>query len=187
MDEVAEGIIDRETALAKFDHARDDFEAVFAEVPDEALDWMPKGDDYSFGTILVHVRRSIEMYSALLDMIRTAEFEEVRLAAVPGNYATVEEQPKTNEEDMGASVRLGPIVKENRQAALDALDAAHDRLAAQLRDLAEEYSRPAPVVYVDANEPYPTRASDVIKWLTDHYEEHVPQFRQMLEQWREGV
>lgn len=184
MDDLTESIIERETALANFDHARDDFERALAAVPDAALDWMPAGDDYSFGTILAHVRRSIQMYSAILDLMRAAEFEEVRLAAIPGDYATVEEQPTTSEEDMAISVRQGSDAKHDRQGAIDALDAAHDRLAAQLRELAhDEYSRPAPVVYAGTTEPYPTRASDILKWMIDHYHEHIVQYGQMLEQW----
>jgi hypothetical protein len=187
MDDLTESIVERETALANFDHARDDFERTLAAVPDAELDWMPAGDDYSFGTILAHVRRSIEMYSAILDLMREAEFQEVVLASIPGNYATVEEQPTTNEEDMALSVRQGADVAHDRQGAIDALDAAHDRLAGQLRELAhEEFNRAAPVVYTGTTEPYPTRASDILKWQTDHYHEHIEQYGQMLKQWREG-
>lgn len=185
MDDFAEGIIERETALANLDHARDDFEQALAAVPDEALDWMPAGEEYSFATILAHMRRSIEMYSAILDLMREAEYEEVRLAGIPGDYATVEEQPSTYEEDMAITLRHGAAVKHDRQGAVDALDKAHDRLAGQLRDLAtEEYSRAAPVVYAGTTEAYPTRASDIIQWITDHYNEHVVQYGQMLKQWQ---
>jgi hypothetical protein len=185
MDDFSESIIERETALANLDHARDDFEQAFAAVPDGALDWMPADEEYSFGTILAHMRRAIEMYSVILDLMREAEFEEVRLASIPGDYATVEEQPTTYEEDMAITLRHGARVKYDRQGAIDALDAAHDRLAGKLRALAtEEYTRATPVVYAGTTEPFPTRASDILKWITDHYNEHVVQFGAMLKQWQ---
>src|SRR5438128_11744656 len=81
MDDVAANIIDRESMLADFDHARDDFEAAFAEVPDEALDYKPEGDDYTIADVVPHVTGSIVRYSRQLDVIKEIEYQELRLGA----------------------------------------------------------------------------------------------------------
>jgi hypothetical protein len=78
------------------------------------------------------------------------------------------------------------VATRNRQAALDAMEAAHDRLAAQLRELLhEDFSRQAPVYYPGATETFPTSGADILRWQIDHYQEHIPQVQQMLQQWQE--
>src|ERR1044072_2872369 len=81
MDDVAANMIERSTALADFDHARDDFEQVYSRVREEELDYKPEGDDYSIRDIVSHVSGVMIMYTRLLERIREAEYEEVRLAA----------------------------------------------------------------------------------------------------------
>jgi hypothetical protein len=48
----------------------------------------------------------------------------------------------------------------------------------------EDFERKAPVRYEPGAEPYTTSAADVAGWLTGHYQEHVPQIRQLLDDWR---
>src|ERR671933_1571442 len=81
MDETATKIIDRETALADFDHARDDFETAYAQVPDEALDYRPDGEDYAISDLVPHITASIRGYSRQLDKMKEAEYRELRLVA----------------------------------------------------------------------------------------------------------
>src|SRR5438093_4880162 len=81
MDDVAANIIDRETALADFDHARDDFETAYARVPDEALDFKPAGDDYAISDLVPHCTASIVGHSRQLDIMKEAEYRELRLVA----------------------------------------------------------------------------------------------------------
>src|SRR4029079_19533096 len=81
MDEVASEIIDHERQLADFDHARDDFEQAFAQVPDDALDYKPEGDDYSLRDLVTHVANSMIMYNARLDDIERVQYQELRLVA----------------------------------------------------------------------------------------------------------
>lgn len=174
MDDFASNIIDREVALAKFDHARDDFEAAFALVPDEALGWKPEGDDYTLGDLLPHVIGSIANYMTVLDYIKAADGG----AVVPGWEA---DQAMA---DYKARVQAIYAAGAGRTAVIDELDAAHDRMASRLHDMAyEEYGHQTPVHYGGSSEPFPTSAHDILGWLTDHYYEHVPHIAQLLEGW----
>ncbi|HEX8220071.1 MAG TPA: DinB family protein [Chloroflexia bacterium] len=184
MDETASNIIERETVLADFDHARDDFEDALGRVPDEAMGYKPEGDDYTIGGIVMHITNSMRMYAVLLGMMRDAEFQEVRLAAYPGGDAVVEGDPSGDWVEGIPSLSPEDATR-NRQAALDAMEAAHDKLAAQLRELLkDDFSRQAPVYYPGAEDTFPTSGADILRWQTDHYREHVPQVLQMLEQWQ---
>jgi hypothetical protein len=175
MDETASNIIERETVLADFDHARDDFVDALGQVPDEAMGYKPEGDDYTIGGIVMHITNSMRMYAVLLGLMREAEFQEVRLAGYPGGDAVVEGDPSGDWVEGIAA--LSP-----EEATLEA---AHDKLAAQLRELlTDDFSRHAPVYYPGAEETFPTSGADILRWQTDHYREHVPQVLQMLEQWR---
>lgn len=177
MDDFAAQIIDRETALANFDHARDDFENALGLAPVEALDYKPEGDDYSIADLVPHCTHAIQRYNRLLDAIEEAEYQEVREAA-GDEHDELLQRHRAARLDAGSRGTAG-------KSALDELDAAHDRLATRLRELAqEEYARAAPVYYPGSDEPYPTRAMDIVGWLTDHYQEHVPHVTQMLEAWK---
>jgi hypothetical protein len=176
MDEMA-NIIDRETELAKFDHGRDDFEAAFARVPDEALEWKPEGDDYTIGFLVPHVISSIANYSTVLDQVEATGYGVVGPGWEADNALA----------DYTAKMHAIYAAGAGRQAILDELDAAHDRLAARLRKLAyEEYGRQSPVHYGGSADPFPTSAHDIIGWLTDHYYEHVPHIEQLLEGWEKS-
>ncbi|MEA2575672.1 MAG: DinB superfamily [Chloroflexia bacterium] len=184
MDETASNIIEREIALADFDHARDDFVDALGQVPDEAMGYKPEGDDYTIGGIIMHVVGSMRGYATLLGRIREAEFEEVRTAGDPGGGAVVEGDPTADWVQGLPSISPEEATR-NRQAAIDSLEAAHDRLAAQLRELLhEDFSRQAPVYYPGATETFPTSGADILGWVLDHYLEHIPQVQQMLAQWQ---
>jgi uncharacterized damage-inducible protein DinB len=177
MDDVAARIIEREEALAEFDHAREDFERAWSKVPDEALDYKPVGDDYSIRDLLSHMSGVMEMYMRTLKKIREAEYEEVRLVA-----GTPESEPHYGDR---LKVRAGRAVRlEDRTGLLDELEANHDRLAAMLRErVEEEFGRQAPVYYVGSEEPYPTSGRDILGWVTNHYREHIAHVAELLERW----
>lgn len=165
MDDTATDIIKREKALADFDHARDDFEDAFGRVPDEALDYKPEGDDYSIGYLLTHITGSLQQYSSTVTKIHEAAFGEVRLVG--------EGPPEPHD---GQTI--------DREAAITEMEAAHDSLAGKLRELAyENFSRKAPVYYPGSTDPYPTGAADILGWVTDHYREHIPHIKDLLERW----
>ena len=174
MDDIAANIIDRETALADFDHARDDFETAYAQVPDEALDFRPDGDDYAISDLLPHITASIQGYSRQLDRMKEAEYRELRLVADTLQADLIESHRRAR-----ADATLKPATRQN---ALAEMEAAHDTLASKLRDMAhDDYTRVAPIFYPGSDEIYPTRPSDIAAWLTDHYREHVPHVQELLE------
>jgi hypothetical protein len=164
MDDPNVNMISREQVLAKFDHARDDFLDAYAAVPDESLGYKPEGDDYTIGYILPHVRSVLEMYSGLLDRLR----EEQWGAIAPGGL----KQPPLD-------------VEVHRADTLAEIEVTHDTVAGKLRELStDEFMRKAPVTYPDTTEPYPTSAEDIATWLTEHYYEHVPHLKQLVDGWR---
>ncbi|MFL5732279.1 MAG: DinB family protein [Chloroflexia bacterium] len=177
MDDTAANILARETALADFDHARDDFETAYALVPEEALDYKPEGDDYAISDLVPHITASLIGYSRQLDKMKEAEYRELRLVA----DALQADMFKAHREARADSSRRPG----QRRNALDEMEAAHDALAARLRDMAhDDYYRVAPVFYPSSDEVYPTRPSDIAGWLTDHYREHVPHVQQLLDRWQ---
>jgi len=178
VDELAAKVIDRETALADFDHARDDFELAYGKVPEEALDYKPKGDDYSIRDVLAHMSGVMEMYMHVLARIREAEYESVRIVAgTPEAEAHYGDRLK---------VRAGrPVRQEDRTGLLDELEDKHDKLAAMLRERAEEeFNRQAPVYYVGSEDPYPTAARDILSWVVSHYREHIDHVNELVEKWK---
>ncbi len=165
MDDTAGEIITREEALADFDHARDDFEDAFSKVPDEALGYKPEGDDYTIGFLLSHITTSMRDYSKVVAQIHEAAFGEVHI-------------------DSYSAPDAAPGQTSDRAASLTNMETVHDTLAAQLEELAyENFSRKAPVYYPGAIDAYPTSASDIIGWVTDHYREHISHVEQLLERW----
>lgn len=176
MDDFAARIIDRENQLAEFDHARDDFENALSSVPEEALSYRPEGEDYSLRDLVPHLGNTLLMYSNVLDRIQQAEYQEVRLVAAPD-----EAQATRRRIDERAST---PLRTDAQMGTLDELEGLHDKLAGRLRDMAEEeYGLQAPVYYAGSEEPYPTAASDIIGWVTDHYREHARQVLDLQNKW----
>jgi DinB family protein len=177
MDDTADRVMDRETALARFDHARDDFLQTFAAVPDEALSYLPKGDDYTIGDLLPHLIDFMHTYTVALDAMRESDFGETRPYDEAVDAAVREHDRRMKEIYSGG---------EGRPQVIEQLEQVHDRLAGKLRELAyEDYSREAPVYYRGSTDPYPTRAADFLDWLTDHYYEHVAQVNKMLGEWKQ--
>ena|SRR5687768_16558200 len=168
MDDTAVNIIELEAALAKFDHARDDFMDAYASAPDESLGYKPEGDDYTIGYLLPHVEYVLLRYTALLAQIR-----ETHWADITGQFPV---PPPTD-------------IAVNRAEALASIERAHDTLAGKLNELStDEFNRKANVIYPDDPNPFPTSPADIITWVTEHYYEHVAHVGQLVEGWRaEGL
>jgi len=164
MDETAAGIIEQQSALADFDHARDDFEIAFQAVPDEALDYKPGGGDFSLAELVPYITTSINQYSQLIDQINEAHFGEVHI------------RPPARQDTLtGRSI--------DRQNLLLELEAAHDSLASKLRNmLGDSFTRQAAVYFPGASRGLPTAAADITARLTNYYNEHTRYVAQMLEQ-----
>jgi hypothetical protein len=167
LDESASNTIERAKLFADFDHARNDFIDMYAQMPDESLGWMPEGDDYSIGYILIHVAGVLTQYTGLVDQIRLGGWGEV--------HAVYPEPVPLDAEVVRATELAG-------------IEAAHDAFARKARELTSaQFEEQADVYFPDTNEPFPTSVRDIMSWLTDHYNEHIPHLQSLLEGWRASV
>src|SRR5579871_6916749 len=157
---------DQRQALESFDVARDAFLAAFAQAPDEALAYVPAGDEYAVGTLLPHLRDTIDRYLGTLKLIRDAGFGPVDLAADPARAQREAQQ------HIGL-VALRPTGAD-RARLLGELAAAHERVHSTVSALDEgDFGRQAPVIYSAGTEPFPTSCREIMGWITDHYDEHT--------------
>lgn len=166
-------------AIADFDRAYADFSQAFAEVPDEALTYLPEGDEYVLGVLPIHLANPIPYYVTVLDRIETAGFGPLDLTAEPEWPERVAQRARLHAE----VVALRPVAAERAPMLAD-LDAAHQ--AARQRFAACDpatFGRTASVVYEVGADAYPTSGHAIAGWLADHYREHTAQTRQMLARW----
>src|SRR5262249_46579468 len=63
--------------LTTFDEARDHFLTAFAQAPDEALPFVPPGDEYAIGVLPIHLLDPITRYMTVFDQITANEYELV--------------------------------------------------------------------------------------------------------------
>jgi DinB superfamily len=160
-------------ALADFAVARKEWDAAFAQVPDEALTYLKPGDDYAIGGLQVHVNRVLVHYRRVLDGLIDRGFTELPPLDPPG---------ETEEFNRQAKAGLTP---EGRRKALADEASVHGTVLEAAEGLPEaSWSRKALVVYGAGQDPYPTSAEDVIGWLADHYREHVQQCPELVADWR---
>ena len=165
--------MDRETALAEFDSSRDAFVAAFREAPDESLTYLRSGDIYSIGGLAVHCNRVLKHYRRVLDGLSTSGGGEFRATDPAG---------ENEEADRRALAGLAPAERSPELAELDSLHEAVKVAALGLP--AGTWEQKTPVLYGDAADAYPTSPDDVIGWLRDHYQEHVPHAGELLAEWR---
>jgi hypothetical protein len=165
--------MDRESSLRDFEKARGEWESAFEQVPDAALTYLKPGDDYSLGGLQVHVNWVLEHYRRVLEGIVAAGFEEIGPQDLPG----AEDRAKEG-------ARRG-LTDEERGRSLDEMDELHASVRLTCAELRESsWSRKAPVVYGEGQDPYPTSPEDIVGWLRDHYREHVEQSANLIEEWR---
>jgi hypothetical protein len=163
--------------LKTFDEARDHFLAAFAQAPDEALPFVPPGDEYAIGVLPIHLLDPITRYMTVFDQIAANDYELVDRAGDPDALAWEAERH-------AHSAATRPTGAE-RPGMLRDLAAAHQRVVDRFSALdAATFTRHGPVIYPGSPDPYPTSAQDILGWLTDHYDEHTVQVAQLLDQWR---
>ncbi|HKV86668.1 MAG TPA: DinB family protein [Candidatus Dormibacteraeota bacterium] len=163
----------RDSDLADFDGARQEWEAAFGRVPDEALQYLRPGDDYALGGLQVHVNWVLLHYSRVLDGI------------IAKRFAPLEPQDSPGESDeVGRRAKAGMNPNE-RKRSLDEMGRLHAAVrGAASRLQAADWSRKAAVVYGAGQDPYPTSPEEILGWLRDHYREHVQQSAELVEEWR---
>jgi DinB superfamily len=165
--------MDKDHALADFDKARGEWEAVLAGVPDDALGYLKPGDDYAIGGLQVHVNQVLVHYRRVLEGLIGGGFASMKVSDPPKEIA--ETKVKT---------RAGLTAAERVQS-LGEMRGLHAKIVEAITRLPEgDWSRKAPVVYGEGQDPFPTSPEDVIGWLRDHYREHVHQAPELVEVWR---
>ena len=161
-----------EAALADFNAAREEWEAAFAKVPDGALTYLKPGDDYSLGGLQVHVNWVLVHYQRVLDGIIAGGFGEIGPQDPPGALEVALD-----------GARRGFNGGERRDS-LDEMANLHAAVCSLIESLpASDWTRKAPVVYGEGQDPYATSPEDVIGWLREHYREHVEQSADLIAEW----
>jgi hypothetical protein len=165
--------VDRDAALADFDVARASWEAVFAEVPDAALDYLKPGDDYAIGGLQVHVNWVLVHYRRVLDALIAGHFSALEPLTTAAEWVRAGQKAKAG------------IEPSERQALLEEMAGSHAAVAAAVRGRpADDWTRKTPVRYGPTEDPYPTSLDDLLGWLRDHYREHVEQCPELVAEWR---
>ncbi len=166
----------REAALATFEQKYQEFLAVFAAAPDEALPYVPAGDEYALGVLPLHLQHPLRDYMDLLRRMLRADFAQIDLGADAARTATQKQRH--------AKLISWRPTAADRPGLLSGLESAHQDARAQLGALDEAaFCCSAPVIYSPGAAPYPTSARDIIGWLIDHYQEHIVQVQDMLKGW----
>src|SRR5215471_7684783 len=166
--------------LNTFDEARDHFLAAFAQAPDEALPFVPPGDEYAIGVLPIHLLDPITRYMTVFEQMMASDFALVDRAGDPAALAWEAERH-------AHSAATRPTGAE-RAGMLRDLTAAHQKVVDRFSALdAATFTSQGPVIYPGSSDPYPTSAQDILGWLTDHYDEHTVQMGQLLDQWRAHV
>jgi hypothetical protein len=165
--------MEREAALAEFNSSRDRFLAALAPVPDEALTYLRPGDIYAIGGLAVHCNWVLKHYGRVLDRL-----------ADPGTAEFHAEDPADEVEEANRRALAG-LSPTERDAELAVLFELHEDLKrTALHVAAGAWERKTPVFYGDAADAYPTSPDDVVGWLRDHYQEHVPHAAELLAEWQ---
>jgi hypothetical protein len=168
---------EREAALLGLDAAYARFLEQFRSVPDEALSFVPDGEEYTLGILPEHLCDPLWSYSSQLDTMVRSGFAPLDLTGDGPLRAA-----KAHRHRNLASWR--PSAGE-RESMLSRLDTAHLHARSRLAALdAESFTRAAPVVYSTGDAPLATSPSDIAGWLQAHYEEHTEQTAALLTQWQ---
>ena len=166
------GVGDRAAVPAELDRARDAFLAAFAEAPDSALSYLPEGEEYALGALLLHLTGPLQTYTMLLDRLILAVSESALL-----DYSDSEEMSIRSREAVIAARPTGAA----RAGLLAGLATAHAQFHDRLAMFpAGRLDQEVPVLYPGGGDPYPTSARAVAGWMTDHYQEHTAQVSAML-------
>ena len=168
--------MERDAALADFEAARREWESAFGRIPDGALRYLKRGDDYSLGGLQVHVNWVLTHYKRVLDGIIRRGFAELGPQDPRGAEATAREGAKRG------------LETHERRKSLDDMGRLHKAVVHSATKLPRtDWTRKADVIYGAGQDPYPTSPQDILGWLTDHYREHVQQSADLIEEWNSTV
>lgn len=165
--------MEREAALADFEAARAEWESALAKVPDEALAYLKPGDDYALGGLQVHVNWVLVHYGRVLDAMISGGFAPIGPKDAPGEPEAANKRAKAG------------LTAAGRRESLTEMANLHQSVVRGVQSVAaDDWTRKAPVVYGEGQDPYPTSPEDVIGWLREHYREHVGQSADLVVSWR---
>ena len=168
--------VSKDEALADLEAARREWEAAFAEVPDEALAYLKPGDDYALGGLQVHVNWVLVHYRRVLDGLVDRGFTPLPPLDAPGENAEFNQRAKAG------------LDHDSRRQALADMASVHGAVVETANQVPDaSWSRKTPVTYGAGQDPYPTSPEDVIGWLADHYREHVEQCPELVADWRKTL
>ena len=163
----------RDEALTAIERARAAFKQAYKDVPDAALRYLPEGDDYSLGGLIVHVANAMENYVKVLDRMKAESFRQMKAAEGSGETPEMLEALKHGFD--------GP----ERARHWARLDSVHSALVNGVNALGDQdFTRTAPILFGAASEPMDTNAAMIMGWMIDHYRDHVGQVRDMLADWQ---
>ena len=165
--------MERGTALAEFDRARDGFLDALRPAPDESLTYLREGDVYAIGGLAVHCNWVLRHYRRVLDGLAS------------GGGAELHSSDPDGEQDEANRRALAGLAAEQRAPELAELKTLHEEVRQAALGIAPDaWERKSPVLYGNAAEAYPTSPDDVVGWLRDHYQEHVPHATELLAEWQ---
>ncbi len=137
----------KDEGLADLETARREWDAAFAQVPDDALAYLKPGDDHALGGLQVHVIWVLVHYRRVLDGLIDGGFALVPPLDPPGENTEFNKRAKAG------------LTSESRREALADMAALHMAVRGAARRLSDEsWSRKAPVVYGAGQDPYPTKS-----------------------------
>ncbi|MFN0070763.1 MAG: DinB family protein [Chloroflexota bacterium] len=170
---MADAPTNRDDSLSALEQARAAFVQAYEDVPDAALRYLPEGDDYALGGLIVHVANAMEQYAQVIQHMKAADFGQLKAAEGSG------ETP-----EMLEALRLGFHGPE-RARHWARLDNVHEALVTEVQSLhQEDFLRTAPIIFGAATEATPTTASMIMGWMIDHYHDHIGQVRDMRAAWK---
>jgi hypothetical protein len=159
----------RENDLHGLFEARGEFAAAFQVVPDGALRYKGKADQYALSGIVVHLTATIDHYRRVIEGMIDREFKAFAL------------QPQ----DPGVEVAHAKgaqtgFAADERDEAFALLESAHDDFAESVLTVQpQDYAKKVPVTYKGGDAAHDTSPADVVGWLTDHYRQHAPDVEKM--------
>ena len=164
----------KDHALAQLDAAHAAIVDAFAAMPDAALAWLKPGDDYAVGGIVIHLIGSLDGYIGTLAALKAAGYRDTE---GPGeDESVVESQLAQARRGLAAGERAGVFAD---------MKAKHRSLSDLARGATEaQFGALAGVTYPGDDAPYPTSVALVVRWMTEHYAEHVPHAQQLFAEWK---
>jgi hypothetical protein len=159
-----------QAAIQKFDDARHAFEAVLEQAPEPALAYLKPGDDYALGGLVFHVNVVLEHYIDVLEGVMTGP-DEVVLADDSARFDAAHARAREG-------LQAGQL-----RPALERMAHLHSQLRTMAQSVAASDWERRSSVQIGTGSPYEASAADVLGWVTDHYQEHVPQAEELERDW----